>query len=238
MFDRSQVAEVDVSELARRRKLPARKIGRRWVFLSDLLPAAVLPDGRPPTHGARATTNSRIVSRARIAGSARLAAISGMGREGAKRRWARDSRDRPWVRFPGMTSDPHFGLTGLATMGANLARNVAHHDIPVAVHNRTTSRTEKFIAEHGAEGPLTGHELRRGLGRRARAPAGADDHGAGGRRDRRRDRGDPAAPRRRRHPDRRRQRELPRHPAAPRGGRAEPASTSSVSGCPAARRAR
>ena len=39
-----------------------------------------------------------------------------------------------------MTSNPHFGLTGLATMGANLARNVAHHDIPVAVHNRTTSR--------------------------------------------------------------------------------------------------
>ena len=39
----------------------------------------------------------------------------------------------------------HFGLTGLATMGANLARNVAHHDIPVAVHNRTTSRMERFI---------------------------------------------------------------------------------------------
>jgi 6-phosphogluconate dehydrogenase len=56
-----------------------------------------------------------------------------------------------------MTSDPHFGLTGLATMGANLARNVAHHDIPVAVHNRTTSRTEKFMQEHGSEGPLTGH---------------------------------------------------------------------------------
>jgi 6-phosphogluconate dehydrogenase len=61
------------------------------------------------------------------------------------------------VRFPLMTSDPHFGLTGLATMGANLARNVAHHDIPVAVHNRTTSRTEKFMEEHGSEGPLTGH---------------------------------------------------------------------------------
>jgi len=42
-------------------------------------------------------------------------------------------------------------------MGANLARNVAHHDIPVAVHNRTTSRTEKFIEQHGSEGPLTGH---------------------------------------------------------------------------------
>ena len=52
-------------------------------------------------------------------------------------------------RFPGMSSEPHFGLTGLATMGANLARNVAHHDIPVVVHNRTTSRMEKFIEEHG-----------------------------------------------------------------------------------------
>jgi 6-phosphogluconate dehydrogenase len=57
-----------------------------------------------------------------------------------------------------MDSDRHFGLTGLATMGANLARNVAHHDIPVAVHNRTASRTERFMAEHGSEGPLSGHE--------------------------------------------------------------------------------
>jgi 6-phosphogluconate dehydrogenase len=57
-----------------------------------------------------------------------------------------------------MTSDLHFGLTGLATMGANLARNVAHHDIPVAVHNRTTSRMQRFIEEHGDEGEITGHE--------------------------------------------------------------------------------
>src|ERR1700727_776752 len=59
-----------------------------------------------------------------------------------------------------MTSsdDRHFGLTGLATMGANLARNVAHHDIPIAVHNRTTSRMERFIDEHGSEGPISGHE--------------------------------------------------------------------------------
>ena len=55
-------------------------------------------------------------------------------------------------------SDPHFGLTGLATMGANLARNVAHHEIPVVVHNRTASRTEKFLEEHGSEGPITGQE--------------------------------------------------------------------------------
>jgi len=54
------------------------------------------------------------------------------------------------------SDDRHFGLTGLATMGANLARNVAHHDIPVAVHNRTTSRMERFMDEHGSEGPITG----------------------------------------------------------------------------------
>src|SRR5579875_2766755 len=59
-----------------------------------------------------------------------------------------------------MTSsdDLHFGLTGLATMGANLARNVAHHGIPVAVHNRTTSRMQAFMDQHGSEGALSGHE--------------------------------------------------------------------------------
>ncbi|MEO6856964.1 MAG: NADP-dependent phosphogluconate dehydrogenase [Solirubrobacteraceae bacterium] len=56
------------------------------------------------------------------------------------------------------SADTHFGLTGLATMGANLARNVAHHDIPIAVHNRTTSRMSKFLEEHGNEGPITGYE--------------------------------------------------------------------------------
>src|SRR5580692_4546949 len=54
------------------------------------------------------------------------------------------------------SSDPHFGLTGLATMGANLARNVAHHDIPIVVHNRTTSKMETFMEEHGSEGPIEG----------------------------------------------------------------------------------
>jgi len=51
---------------------------------------------------------------------------------------------------------PSFGLTGLATMGANLARNVAHHDVPIVVHNRTESKTDTFMEEHGSEGPLTG----------------------------------------------------------------------------------
>ena len=49
----------------------------------------------------------------------------------------------------------HFGLTGLAVMGQNLARNIASHGFPIAVHNRTTARTEQFIAAHGAEGAFT-----------------------------------------------------------------------------------
>ena len=44
---------------------------------------------------------------------------------------------------------PHFGLTGLAVMGQNLARNVAHKGFPVVVHNRTLEKTEEFIREHG-----------------------------------------------------------------------------------------
>jgi 6-phosphogluconate dehydrogenase len=48
-----------------------------------------------------------------------------------------------------------FGVMGLAVMGANLARNVASRGIPVAVYNRTAARTEKFMAEHGAEGDFT-----------------------------------------------------------------------------------
>jgi 6-phosphogluconate dehydrogenase len=55
-----------------------------------------------------------------------------------------------------MTDGTHFGLTGLAVMGANLARNVARHGIPIAVHNRTGARTERFMAEYGGEGPITG----------------------------------------------------------------------------------
>ena len=48
-----------------------------------------------------------------------------------------------------------FGVLGLAVMGQNLARNVAHHGIPVAVYNRTTARTEQFAAAFGHEGPIT-----------------------------------------------------------------------------------
>src|SRR5690606_37359444 len=44
------------------------------------------------------------------------------------------------------------GVTGLATMGRNLARNLARNGHVVAVHNRTQARTDALIAEHGSEG--------------------------------------------------------------------------------------
>ena len=43
-------------------------------------------------------------------------------------------------------------------MGANLARNIASRGVPVAVHNRTASRTEQFMAEHRDEGAFTAPE--------------------------------------------------------------------------------
>jgi 6-phosphogluconate dehydrogenase len=49
-----------------------------------------------------------------------------------------------------------FGLTGLAVMGQNLARNVARHGIPIVVHNRTAARTTELLARHGDEGPIVG----------------------------------------------------------------------------------
>jgi 6-phosphogluconate dehydrogenase len=44
------------------------------------------------------------------------------------------------------------GVTGLAVMGANLARNLARHGFTVAVHNRTEGRTKTLVDEHGDEG--------------------------------------------------------------------------------------
>ncbi|KQW48671.1 6-phosphogluconate dehydrogenase [Nocardioides sp. Root1257] len=44
------------------------------------------------------------------------------------------------------------GLTGLATMGRNLARNIARHGHTIAVHNRTTARTTALVDEFGGEG--------------------------------------------------------------------------------------
>jgi 6-phosphogluconate dehydrogenase len=50
------------------------------------------------------------------------------------------------------------GLTGLAVMGANLARNIARNGYSIAVHNRTPAKTRDFVAEFGGEGAITGTE--------------------------------------------------------------------------------
>jgi 6-phosphogluconate dehydrogenase len=44
------------------------------------------------------------------------------------------------------------GVTGLAVMGRNLARNLARHGHTVALHNRTYARTKSLVDEHGDEG--------------------------------------------------------------------------------------
>lgn len=44
------------------------------------------------------------------------------------------------------------GVTGLAVMGRNLARNLARHGYTVAVHNRSPQRVESLIEDHGSEG--------------------------------------------------------------------------------------
>lgn len=44
------------------------------------------------------------------------------------------------------------GVTGMAVMGSNLARNLARNGFKVAIHNRSSEKTERVITEHGTEG--------------------------------------------------------------------------------------
>ncbi|WP_336857349.1 NADP-dependent phosphogluconate dehydrogenase [Sinomonas albida] len=44
------------------------------------------------------------------------------------------------------------GVTGLAVMGANLARNLARNGFTVALHNRSAEKTDTLLAKHGDEG--------------------------------------------------------------------------------------
>src|SRR6202050_2055034 len=56
------------------------------------------------------------------------------------------------MRGETMADKAAIGVMGLAVMGANLARNAAHHGFGVAVFNRNHERTDALIAEHGKEG--------------------------------------------------------------------------------------
>ncbi|MFE3585622.1 NADP-dependent phosphogluconate dehydrogenase [Streptomyces vinaceus] len=51
-----------------------------------------------------------------------------------------------------MSSTAQIGVTGLAVMGSNLARNFARNGYTVAVHNRTAAKTTALVEEFGDEG--------------------------------------------------------------------------------------
>src|ERR687893_252200 len=51
-----------------------------------------------------------------------------------------------------MTEKAQIGVTGLAVMGRNLARNFARHGHTVAVHNRSYGRTKELVEQFGDEG--------------------------------------------------------------------------------------
>ena len=57
-----------------------------------------------------------------------------------------------------MTELAQIGVTGLAVMGRNLARNFARHGHRVAIHNRSYAKTESLVAEHGDEGTFVPSE--------------------------------------------------------------------------------
>jgi 6-phosphogluconate dehydrogenase len=51
-----------------------------------------------------------------------------------------------------MSQKAQIGVTGLAVMGRNLARNFARHGHTVALHNRSYGRTKELVEEFGHEG--------------------------------------------------------------------------------------
>jgi 6-phosphogluconate dehydrogenase len=62
------------------------------------------------------------------------------------------------------------GVTGLAVMGRNLARNLARHGYAVALHNRSPERTRSLVAEHGDEGRFLPSEAMAGFVASLRRP--------------------------------------------------------------------
>jgi 6-phosphogluconate dehydrogenase len=56
------------------------------------------------------------------------------------------------------TGTAQIGVTGLAVMGSNLARNFAHHGYTVALHNRSIAKTDALLKEHGDEGKFVRSE--------------------------------------------------------------------------------
>ncbi|MET7704408.1 NADP-dependent phosphogluconate dehydrogenase [Streptomyces sp. NPDC005485] len=57
-----------------------------------------------------------------------------------------------------MSTSAQIGVTGLAVMGRNLARNFARNGYAVAVHNRTAAKTHALVEEFGEEGTFVAAE--------------------------------------------------------------------------------
>jgi len=56
------------------------------------------------------------------------------------------------------TGTAQIGVTGLAVMGRNLARNFARNGYTVAIHNRSYAKTESLVADHGDDGDFVPSE--------------------------------------------------------------------------------
>ena len=71
-----------------------------------------------------------------------------------------------------MTQQPaaDIGVTGLAVMGRNLARNLARHGHAVALHNRSAERAHTLAREHGDEGTFVPSETMAGFVASLRRP--------------------------------------------------------------------
>ncbi len=94
-----------------------------------------------------------------VDGSRRAVAGAGDEEAGAVRFDVAMLHDHSWRAKPDEREEKHImseladlGVTGLATMGMNIARNAARKGLRVAVHNRTQEKTDRLIAEHGEEG--------------------------------------------------------------------------------------
>ena len=59
---------------------------------------------------------------------------------------------------PSIEPTAQIGVTGLAVMGSNIARNFARHGYTVALHNRSIAKTDALLAEHGGDGDFVRSE--------------------------------------------------------------------------------
>lgn len=56
-----------------------------------------------------------------------------------------------------MTTYSDIGVAGLAVMGENLVLNMANHNFTVSVYNRTSSKTDSFLAGRGKDKGISGY---------------------------------------------------------------------------------